>query len=116
MMRKLSVPITPLCTSYSQQSAQISILKTRCTPVHEQQTSEVYAASGISYRVAQCSWYAVQACTGILFCLFLVQVNVSSVVPSFCSFYPLAKFSILLYIHADCIPTIEDPYGWEFFS
>lgn len=39
----------------------------------------------------------------------------SSVDPSFRNFYPLAKFSILLNIHVECIPKFEDPYGFGIF-
>lgn len=109
------LPITPLCTSYSQQSAQANILKSRCTSVHEQQTSKVYIISGTSCTVVQCSRYAVQTCTGISFCLFLVQVSVSSVVPSFCDFYLLAKLSILLNIHVDFSLQLKILMGGNFF-
>lgn len=47
--------------------------------------------------------------------VFLVQVDVSYVVLSFFNFYLLAKFSILLNILVDLIPTVEDSQGWEFF-
>lgn len=107
--------ITPLCTSYSQQSAQANILKSRCTSVHEQQASKVYTVSGTSCTVVQCSWYAVQTCTGISFCLFLVQVNVSSVVPSFCDFYLLTKLSILLNICVDFFLQLKILMGGKFF-